>query len=208
MSKQVGKFGRILLAGGILFTQVGVLDYSATKVYAVTNDEQGRFVVHMDKQQIKVDENVVLKITNTNKQDTNIEFKLSDGQLFSEEETKKMNEHNKAIQNISVTEDRIVQIEKSENSDYIGDIYVVIQVKQAGEYKFVPTVKLEDREKKIESTLLHVIENKQDSKVAIPESDTKSLEEHEKQEIESTHAEVSKETEHLETEKVNEEQVP
>ena len=89
MGKKVGKFGRILLAGGILFTQVGVLDYSATKVYAVTNDEQGRFVVHMDKQEIKVDENVVLKITNTNKQDTNIELKLSDGQLFSEEETKK-----------------------------------------------------------------------------------------------------------------------
>ncbi len=183
LRKQVGKFGRILLAGGILFTQVGVLDYSATKVYAVTNDEQGRFVVHMDKQQIKVDENVVLKITNTNKQDTNIELKLSDGQLFSEEETKKMNEHNKAIQNISVTADRIVQIEKSENSDYIGDVYVVIQVKQAGEYKFEPTVKFESNEKKIESTLLHVIENKLDSKVAIPESDAKSSEENVKQEV-------------------------
>ena len=223
LRKQVGKFGRILLAGGILFTQVGVLDYSATKVYAVTNDEQGRFLVHMDKQQIKVDENVVLKITNTNKQDTNIELKLFDGQLFSEEETKKMNKNNKAIQNLSVTEDRIVQIEKNENSDYIGDVYVVIQVKQAGEYKFVPTVKLEDQERKIESTLLHVIENKQDSKVAIPESDTKSseenmkqevnktekvLEENKKQEIESTHAEVPKETKHLETEKGNEEQLP
>ena len=89
MQNQIGKFGRILLAGGILFTQVGVLDYSAKKVYAVTNDEQGRFLIHMDKQQIKVDENVVLKITNTNKQDTNIELKLFDGQLFSEEETKK-----------------------------------------------------------------------------------------------------------------------
>ena len=223
LGKKVGKFGRILLAGGILFTQVGVLDYSATKVYAVTNDEQGRFVVHMDKQEIKVDENVVLKITNTNKQDTNIELKLSDGQLFSEEETKKMNKNNKAIQNLSVTEDRIVQIEKNENSDYIGDVYVVIQVKQAGEYKFEPAVKLEDKEKKIKSTLLHVIENKQDSKVAIPESDTetseenvkqevnkteKVLEENKKQEIESTHAEVSKETKHLETEKGNEEQLP
>lgn len=223
MEKKVGKFGRILLAGGILFTQVGVLDYSATKVYAVTNDEQGRFVVHMDKQEIKVDENVVLKITNTNKQDTNIELKLFDGQLFSEEETKKMNKNNKAIQNLSVTEDRIVQIEKNENSDYIGDVYVVIQVKQAGKYKFEPAVKLEDKEKKIKSTLLHVIENKQDSKVAIPESDTetseenvkqevnkkeKVLEENKKQEIESTHAEVSKETKHLETEKGNEEQLP
>ncbi|WBO88785.1 WxL domain-containing protein [Bacillus tropicus] len=223
MQNQIGKFGRILLAGGILFTQVGVLDYSAKKVYAVTNDEQGRFLIHMDKQQIKVDENVVLKITNTNKQDTNIELKLFDGQLFSEEETKKMNKNNKAIQNLSVTEDRIVQIEKNENSDYIGDVYVVIQVKQAGEYKFEPTVKLEDQESKVESTLLHVIENKQDSKVAIPESDTKSseenmkqevnktekvLEENKKQELESKHAEVLKETKHLETEKGNEEQLP
>ncbi|WP_131100899.1 WxL domain-containing protein [Bacillus sp. SYJ] len=223
MQNQIGKFGRILLAGGILFTQVGVLDYSAKKVYAVTNDEQGRFLIHMDKQQIKVDENVVLKITNTNKQDTNIELKLFDGQLFSEEETKKMNKNNKAIQNLSVTEDRIVQIEKNENSDYIGDVYVVIQVKQAGEYKFEPTVKLEDQERKVESTLLHVIENKQDSKVAIPESDTKSseenmkqevnktekvLEENKKQELESKHAEVLKETKHLETEKGNEEQLP
>ena len=88
LQNQIGKFGRILLAGGILFTQVGVLDYSATKVYAVTNDEQGRFIVHMDKQEIKVDENVVLKITNTNKQDANIELKLSNEQLFNEEETK------------------------------------------------------------------------------------------------------------------------
>ncbi|MGN4448255.1 WxL domain-containing protein [Bacillus cereus group sp. MYBK79-1] len=222
MKKRIGNFGRILLAGGILFTQIGVLDYSATKVYAVTNDEQGRFVVHMDKQQIKVDENVVLKIMNTNKQDTNIELKLSEGQLFSEEETKKMNENNKAIKNISVTEDRIVQIEKNENSDYMGDVYVVIQVKQAGEYTFEPTVKLEDKEKKIESTLLHVIENKQNSKAVVPESDKKSseetekqevnktekvLEENKKQEIESKNAEVPKETEHVETEKANEEQL-
>ena len=100
---------------------------------------------------------------------------------------------------------------------------MVIQVKQAGEYKFEPTVKLEDQERKVESTLLHVIENKQDSKVAIPESDTKSseenmkqevnktekvLEENKKQELESKHAEVLKETKHLETEKGNEEQLP
>ncbi|ARV94817.1 WxL domain-containing protein [Bacillus cereus] len=222
MQKQIGKFGRILLAGGILFTQVGVLDYSATKVYAVTNDEQGRFIVHMDKQEIKVDENVVLKITNTNKQDANIELKLSNEQLFNEAETKKMNENNKAIQNISVTEDHIVKIEKNEQSHSIGDVYVVIQMKKAGEYKFEPMVKFEGNEKKIESPSLHVGEKKEALHVAISDENpkvseevvkkeisekVKVSEENKKQEINATNAEIPKETKTLAKEKVNEELV-
>lgn len=201
MQNQIGKFGRILLAGGILFTQIGVLDYSATKVYAITNDEQGRFIVHMDKQEIKVDENVVLKITNTNKQDANIELKLSNEQLFNEAETKKMNENNKAIQNISVTKDHIVKIEKNEQSNSIGDVYVVIQMKKAGEYKFEPIVKFEGNEKKIESPSLHVGEKKEISEKV------KVSEENKKQEINATNAEIPKETKALAKEKVNEELV-
>lgn len=201
LQNQIGKFGRILLAGGILFTQIGVLDYSATKVYAITNDEQGRFIVHMDKQEIKVDENVVLKITNTNKQDANIELKLSNEQLFNEAETKKMNENNKAIQNISVTKDHIVKIEKNEQSNSIGDVYVVIQMKKAGEYKFEPIVKFEGNEKKIESPSLHVGEKKEISEKV------KVSEENKKQEINATNAEIPKETKALAKEKVNEELV-
>ncbi|HDR3656568.1 TPA: WxL domain-containing protein [Bacillus cereus] len=201
MQNQIGKFGRILLTGGILFTQIGVLDYSATKVYAITNDEQGRFIVHMDKQEIKVDENVVLKITNTNKQDANIELKLSNEQLFNEAETKKMNENNKAIQNISVTKDHIVKIEKNEQSNSIGDVYVVIQMKKAGEYKFEPIVKFEGNEKKIESPSLHVGEKKEISEKV------KVSEENKKQEINATNAEIPKETKALAKEKVNEELV-
>ncbi|WJX04694.1 WxL domain-containing protein [Bacillus cereus] len=201
MQNQIGKFGRILLAGGILFTQIGVLDYSATKVYAITNDEQGRFIVHMDKQEIKVDENVVLKITNTNKQDANIELKLSNEQLFNEAETKKMNENNKAIQNISVTKDHIVKIEKNEQINSIGDVYVVIQMKKAGEYKFEPIVKFEGNEKKIESPSLHVGEKKEISEKV------KVSEENKKQEINATNAEIPKETKALAKEKVNEELV-
>lgn len=201
LQNQIGKFGRILLTGGILFTQIGVLDYSATKVYAITNDEQGRFIVHMDKQEIKVDENVVLKITNTNKQDANIELKLSNEQLFNEAETKKMNENNKAIQNISVTKDHIVKIEKNEQSNSIGDVYVVIQMKKAGEYKFEPIVKFEGNEKKIESPSLHVGEKKEISEKV------KVSEENKKQEINATNAEIPKETKALAKEKVNEELV-
>ncbi|MGR5986187.1 adhesive domain-containing protein [Bacillus cytotoxicus] len=90
----------------------------------------------IDKKNIKVNENVVLKITNKNKEDSRIELALSDGQVFNEEETNKLNEKNKAAQVIYLPEQRIIQISKKEKSDDIGDVSLVIQMKKVGEYTF------------------------------------------------------------------------
>ncbi|EMA6344130.1 MucBP domain-containing protein [Bacillus cytotoxicus] len=146
------------MVGGIFFTQTSVLDYIPNKVYAATNEKQGTFSVSIDKKNIKVNENVVLKITNKNKEDSRIELALSDGQVFNDEETNKLNEKNKAAQVIYLPEQRIIQISKKEKSDDIGDISLVIQMKKAGEYTFAPTVKSKGQDKKVKATVLRVEE--------------------------------------------------
>ena len=60
---------------------------------------------------------------------------------------------------------------------------MVIQVKQAGEYKFEPAVKFEGNEKKIESPSLHVVEKKEALNVAISDENPKASEEVVKKEI-------------------------
>ncbi|MGI2747671.1 pectate lyase-like adhesive domain-containing protein [Bacillus cytotoxicus] len=154
----IKKFGILFLVGGIFFTQTSVLDYIPNKVYAATNEKQGTFSVGIDKKNIKVNENVVLKITNKNKEDSRIELALSDGQVFNDEETNKLNEKNKTAQVIYLPEQRIIQISKKEKSDDIGDVSLVIQMKKVGEYTFAPIVKSKGQDKKVKATVLRVEE--------------------------------------------------
>ncbi|WP_242141906.1 MULTISPECIES: adhesive domain-containing protein [unclassified Bacillus cereus group] len=158
MKKQIKKLGILFLIGGVLVTQTSVFGYVPNKVYAATNDQQGIFSVDIDKKNVKVNENVVLKVTNKNKEDQYIEIPLSDEQVFNEEETNKLNEKNKAIQVIYLPDQRMIQISKKEKNEDIGDVSLVIQIKKAGEYTFVSTAKSEGQDKKVESTVLKVEE--------------------------------------------------
>ncbi|WP_242141896.1 MULTISPECIES: hypothetical protein [unclassified Bacillus cereus group] len=97
MWKGIRQLSKVCLASGIIFTQVSTLGAFPTTAYAITENQMSDFIIKAEKDQVKINENVVLTLDGIHNQDQKLEVVLPDGMQFNEQETAKLNEKNPAI---------------------------------------------------------------------------------------------------------------
>ncbi|MDH2893124.1 adhesive domain-containing protein [Bacillus cytotoxicus] len=79
-------------------TQVSTLGSFSTIAYAMTENQVSDFIIKADKDQVKINENVVLTLEGIHTQDQKIEVVLPDGMKLDEKETAKLNEKNRQLE--------------------------------------------------------------------------------------------------------------
>ncbi|AWC27690.1 hypothetical protein [Bacillus cytotoxicus] len=98
MKKGIRQLSKICLASGIILTQVSTLGSFSTIAYAMTENQVSDFIIKADKDQVKINENVVLTLEGIHTQDQKIEVVLPDGMKLDEKETAKLNEKNRQLE--------------------------------------------------------------------------------------------------------------
>ncbi|MDH2881077.1 MucBP domain-containing protein [Bacillus cytotoxicus] len=178
MKKGIRQLSKICLASGIILTQVSTLGSFSTIAYAMTENQVSDFIIKADKDQVKINENVVLTLEGIHTQDQKLEVVLPDGMKLDEKETAKLNEKNPAIGTIQMTDESVIQINKKLEGDQLGKVFLAVVGKTTGQYTITAKEKRADKE--IETkTQVNVSENGKEtsekSEVNEPEKANKPL---------------------------------
>lgn len=177
MKKGTKKLGKICLASGLIFTQVSTLCAFSTTAYAITEQQTADLEIKLEKDSIKVNEEITLEIRNVNQSNQQLEVRLPDGMSFSEDATTKLNEKNGIIGAIRIKNESAIQIEKKADATVLDEVLVVVKAKKAGEYKFTARVQQENNEiKEATTTILNVREEMEESKqISVEKSEVSSI---------------------------------
>ncbi|MGI2851462.1 MucBP domain-containing protein [Bacillus cytotoxicus] len=146
MKKGIRQLSKICLASGIILTQVSTLGSFSTIAYAMTENQVSDFIIKADKDQVKINENIVLTLEGIHTQDQKIEVVLPDGMKLNEKETAKLNEKNPAIGTIQMTDESVIKIERTSEGVEVGKVFLVITGKVAGEHTITAKVQRENNE--------------------------------------------------------------
>ncbi|OOZ84814.1 hypothetical protein BHL25_20145 [Bacillus cereus] len=177
VKKGTKKLGKICLASGLIFTQVSTLCAFSTTAYAITEQQTADLEIKLEKDSIKVNEEITLEIRNVNQSNQQLEVRLPDGMSFSEDATTKLNEKNGIIGAIHIKNESAIQIEKKADATVLDEVLVVVKAKKAGEYKFTARVQQENNEiKEATTTILNVREEMEESKhISVEKSEVSSI---------------------------------
>ncbi|MGI2747677.1 adhesive domain-containing protein [Bacillus cytotoxicus] len=175
MREGIRQLSKVCLASGIILTQVSTLGAFSTTAYAITENQISDFIIKADKDQVKINENVVLTLDGIHNQDQNLEVVLPDGMKFNEQETAKLNEKNPAIGTIQMIKQSVIQIERTSEGDEIGKVFLVITGNVVGEHTITAKAQRENNE--IETKVkVNVSENaKTNPKKIIQQSEVNDL---------------------------------
>ncbi|PEM05463.1 hypothetical protein CN602_03420 [Bacillus cereus] len=153
------KVGRICLVSAIFFAQVSTIDTLSSTAYAIEDSQEQKLLLQAEKNKVQVDEEIVLKIIGLEKNGDKVEIVVPEGMQFDEEATKVLNEQNGSFEEIHLTENSIIKIEKKSQSKVFGIVRLAVKGKQPGTYHFETKLKQRDQEldSKI-SSVVHVTE--------------------------------------------------
>ncbi|EOO65450.1 hypothetical protein IKE_03756 [Bacillus cereus VD196] len=149
------KVGRICLASAIFFTQVSTIDALASTAYAIEDSQKLKLLLQAEKNKVQVDEEIVLKILGLEKNGDKVEIVVPEGMQFDEEATKVLNEQNGSFEEIFLTENSVIKIEKKSQSKVFDIVRLVVKGKQPGTYNF--ETKLKQGDKELDSTIPSVV---------------------------------------------------
>ncbi|EMA6344135.1 MucBP domain-containing protein [Bacillus cytotoxicus] len=146
MREGIRQLSKVCLASGIILTQVSTLGAFSTTAYAITENQISDFIIKADKDQVKINENVVLTLDGIYNQDQNLEVVLPDGMKFNEQETAKLNEKNPAIGTIQMINQSVIQIERTSEGVEVGKVFLVVTGNVAGEHTITAKAQRENNE--------------------------------------------------------------
>ncbi|HHP1117574.1 pectate lyase-like adhesive domain-containing protein [Bacillus cereus group sp. MYBK163-2] len=149
------KVGRICLASAIFFMQVSTIDALANTAYAIEESQELKLLLQAEKNKVPVDEEIVLKVLGFKKNGDKAEIVVPEGMQFDEEATKVLNEQNGSFEEINLTENSVIKIEKKSQSKVFDIVRLVVKGKQPGAYNF--ETKLKQGDKEFDSTIRSVV---------------------------------------------------
>ncbi|MCU5461493.1 Ig-like domain-containing protein [Bacillus cereus] len=149
------KVGRICLVSAIFFAQVSTIDTLSSTAYAIEDSQEQKLLLQAEKNKVQVDEEIVLKIIGLEKNGDKVEIVVPEGMQFDEEATKVLNEQNGSFEEINLTENSVIKIEKKSQSKVFGIVRLVVKGKQPGTYHF--ETKLKKGDKELDSTIPSVV---------------------------------------------------
>ncbi|HFJ9331201.1 TPA: WxL domain-containing protein [Bacillus paranthracis] len=136
MKDKIVKIGKFYLVTGLVFTQFSNFDVFASTAYAIVDKNTSPFIMSIDKNTTKVNEEAIVSIECLNSEERIIEFSLPDGADFSEEFTKKLNMENVMVDSISVVENSKIRIEKKESNNALGKVFIAAKMTKSGDFEF------------------------------------------------------------------------
>ncbi|WP_346629224.1 adhesive domain-containing protein, partial [Bacillus thuringiensis] len=182
MKDKIVKIGKFYLVTGLVFTQFSNFDVFASTAYAIVDKNTSPFIMSIDKNKTKVNEEAIVSIECLNSEERIIEFSLPDGADFSEEFTKKLNMENVMVDSINVVENSKIRIEKKESNNALGKVFIAAKMTKSGDFEFEAKSQNGNTEMKRNKISLSVLNDVKET------SDKKHIEQAENLLVEQTEA--------------------